>query len=121
MTSQGLGYKINPQNLGKIFFRLPLISFYLNESSKDKMENKSFMKYCDSLINRTTEISQNQKVDNYTRAKDEKAITCARNACDKNGTKTCTACKLVKYCSSECQRAHWATHRESCLKNRSSK
>ena len=39
-------------------------------------------------------------------------------ACDKegDGLKACTACKLVKYCNSSCQRAHWRKHKKECKK-----
>ena len=37
-------------------------------------------------------------------------------ACGKGGDslKTCTACKLVKYCSIDCQRAHRPQHKKAC-------
>jgi hypothetical protein len=28
--------------------------------------------------------------------------------------KTCKACMLVRYCSAECQRKHWPTHKKPC-------
>jgi hypothetical protein len=35
-----------------------------------------------------------------------------------NGTKLkiCTACKLMKYCSVECQKNHWKHHKKACKK-----
>lgn len=30
--------------------------------------------------------------------------------------KTCTACKLVKYCNKHCQRAHRCEHKNECMK-----
>ncbi|OJA14610.1 hypothetical protein AZE42_07966 [Rhizopogon vesiculosus] len=34
--------------------------------------------------------------------------------CPKQGTKACSACKLVSYCSKECQRNHWRIHKHDC-------
>ena len=47
---------------------------------------------------------------------DDNIMKCA--ACDKGGggLKGCTSCKLVKYCSVSCQRAHWPNHKKECKK-----
>ncbi|KAG9313498.1 hypothetical protein JVU11DRAFT_5824 [Chiua virens] len=34
--------------------------------------------------------------------------------CENPGKMACGSCKLVSYCSKECQRAHWATHKSDC-------
>ncbi|KAH8101977.1 hypothetical protein BXZ70DRAFT_987516 [Cristinia sonorae] len=34
--------------------------------------------------------------------------------CTEKGTFTCSACKLVKYCSKQCQREHWLEHKKVC-------
>ncbi|KAF6752082.1 hypothetical protein DFP72DRAFT_991169 [Ephemerocybe angulata] len=34
--------------------------------------------------------------------------------CDQPGTKACSGCRLVSYCSQECQRAHWKRHKLDC-------
>ncbi|TEB22400.1 hypothetical protein FA13DRAFT_1741056 [Coprinellus micaceus] len=34
--------------------------------------------------------------------------------CEKPGTKVCTGCRLVSYCSRECQSAHWKRHKLHC-------
>jgi hypothetical protein len=43
---------------------------------------------------------------------------CVRRA-DGGGVDTafhrCARCKCVKYCSEECQRTHWRTHKASCV------
>ena len=31
------------------------------------------------------------------------------------GFHRCARCKCVKYCSEECQRTHWRTHKASCM------
>jgi hypothetical protein len=33
-----------------------------------------------------------------------------------DGLKTCTACKLVKYCSVACQKSHRPKHKQECKK-----
>ncbi|KUJ10494.1 uncharacterized protein LY89DRAFT_558780, partial [Mollisia scopiformis] len=34
--------------------------------------------------------------------------------CRKKGERFCTTCNLVKYCSKECQDAHWDSHQKDC-------
>ncbi|KIP03296.1 hypothetical protein PHLGIDRAFT_245089 [Phlebiopsis gigantea 11061_1 CR5-6] len=34
--------------------------------------------------------------------------------CLKDGTAVCTNCRLVLYCSKECQKRHWKVHKEDC-------
>ncbi|KAF8891944.1 hypothetical protein CPB84DRAFT_1368633 [Gymnopilus junonius] len=34
--------------------------------------------------------------------------------CDKDGKMTCGECKLVSYCSKDCQRSHWRSHKQDC-------
>jgi len=54
-----------------------------------------------------------------TTSSKETTSTCAN--CGKGeeagiNLKACTACKLVKYCSRECQIAHWPHHKKECKK-----
>ncbi|KAF9239784.1 hypothetical protein BU15DRAFT_46298 [Melanogaster broomeanus] len=35
-------------------------------------------------------------------------------ACEKPGKLACSACKLVSYCSKECQKIHWKIHKRDC-------
>ena len=34
--------------------------------------------------------------------------------CEKRGTMVCSGCRLVKYCSKECQMKHWPAHKFDC-------
>lgn len=34
--------------------------------------------------------------------------------CGNPGTKKCSQCKAVFYCSTECQRKHWPEHKKTC-------
>jgi hypothetical protein len=42
----------------------------------------------------------------------EVANFCA--VCDKDASSRCSRCQGVRYCSTQCQREHWATHKEIC-------
>lgn len=43
-------------------------------------------------------------------------MKCAACGTDGDGLKTCTACKLVKYCSVTCQKNHRRKHKKDCKK-----
>jgi tetratricopeptide (TPR) repeat protein len=47
---------------------------------------------------------------------DEICASCGITGVDNVGLKKCTACKLVKYCSVECQRNHRPQHKRDCKK-----
>lgn len=36
--------------------------------------------------------------------------------CGQKADKICLQCKAVHYCSNECQKSHWKTHRKKCKK-----
>ena len=36
--------------------------------------------------------------------------------CSNLGDQRCGKCKQVHYCSKECQKAHWATHKQTCTR-----
>jgi len=45
---------------------------------------------------------------------DEVCASCGKSAVDDIKLKFCTACKLVKYCSVECQKNHRPKHKKAC-------
>jgi tetratricopeptide (TPR) repeat protein len=47
---------------------------------------------------------------------DEVCANCGKSAVDDIKLKICTACKLVKYCSVECQKNHRPKHKKTCKK-----
>src|SRR5210317_1224568 len=47
---------------------------------------------------------------------DEVCANCGKAAVDNIKLKICTACKLVKYCSVECQKNHRPQHKRACKK-----
>lgn len=49
---------------------------------------------------------------------EHKASSCANPKCSKqNCSERCGGCKKVFYCSAECQKAHWVTHKTTCKAN----
>ena len=49
----------------------------------------------------------------YNQAKQNKI--CARNTCDKIGSKKCARCFVAFYCSKECQLLDWKKHKITCF------
>ena len=43
------------------------------------------------------------------------------NSCGQQGTKRCSKCQTVYYCSKECQKAHWKIHKKACSEIHSTK
>ncbi|EJK71362.1 hypothetical protein THAOC_07207, partial [Thalassiosira oceanica] len=45
---------------------------------------------------------------------DEACANCGKQGSDTVVLKNCTACRLVKYCGVDCQRAHRKQHKKAC-------
>ena len=41
-------------------------------------------------------------------------MSCAADGCTAEGTKRCGRCATVAYCSADCQRRHWTSHKAGC-------
>lgn len=44
---------------------------------------------------------------------------CANSKCGELGKSKCASCRLVSYCSVQCQKGHWQQHKGSCKKSKS--
>ena len=58
-----------------------------------------------TLLDSSTDLSEVPK---------ETCANCAKEEDEDNNLKFCGACKLVKYCSAACQRAHRPLHKREC-------
>ncbi|KIM26468.1 hypothetical protein M408DRAFT_72721 [Serendipita vermifera MAFF 305830] len=45
----------------------------------------------------------------------------SRTRCPNTGTRACSACRLVLYCTPDCQKTHWRQHKEDCKHEMNSK
>lgn len=43
---------------------------------------------------------------------------CGNGGCGEVGKLKCTACQSINYCSAECQKVHWASHKVACKQAR---
>lgn len=41
-------------------------------------------------------------------------LQCSADGCENKGTKICTNCKRIWYCSTDCQGVHWPKHKSVC-------
>ncbi|KAF7768314.1 hypothetical protein Agabi119p4_7557 [Agaricus bisporus var. burnettii] len=51
---------------------------------------------------------------NFSKTTTQSCYLCHKNGTKKKPLKSCSSCKSALYCSLECQRTHWRTHKEYC-------
>jgi hypothetical protein len=56
--------------------------------------------------------------DQWRPEKDSKKLSLCANCGNANNLKYCSACKVVHYCSTECQKNHWSSHKADCKRYR---
>ncbi len=108
--------------ISKIFNNLGFIYKELSECAHDPRQKKELLSK--SVMWLTKSAKKNNGLSQKTlgeikQEKDKKKI-CA--ACDARvvGPGCCGGCKLVYYCSRECQKAHWPIHKDTCKNNEQS-
>jgi len=82
-----------------------------SESCKDSASKSSDDGVCEvigKLQNMSTADKDNEDI-SY-------CANCGKGEEESNKLKACTACKMVKYCSRECQIAHRSQHKKACRK-----
>lgn len=87
---------------------------------KDKLGPQLYMNlnviiYGDKIpLHYRMNVPEPQQLSHKNRDSSNPVYPCGRNGCNNPGKQRCGRCKLVVYCSKECQRAHWAEHKQSC-------
>jgi hypothetical protein len=72
------------------------------------------LEYCGKCFYDFREMNLAWRMEAETLDSQEKSLQCARIDCSKYGEKICNRCKLVRYCSVECQKNCWKEHKKSC-------
>ena len=118
-TSNGIGLAINQQKFARVCFYLPYVGLYLKHLAEGETD-LSFLNYCDARLPVEEQDSPLITDGIEKKVKESEACinACGKPACGKTGTKRCNGCKAISYCSVDCQKAHWPSHRDECLKNR---
>ena len=86
----------------------------------DDPETGASLMYCYTHVSEYCPFCMVDYSENNEREKQEARIHrrtgCAAKDCLKTGLTSCAACTSVKYCSAECQKAHWKSHKAYCKK-----
>merc|ERR1719252_272220 len=73
--------------------------------------NKENFKIYESFINSDSMKSGGERETRLTRIGRTECAFCFKEAPNKKEFKQCGNCKLVSYCSRECQKNHWEVHK----------
>ena len=71
---------------------------------------------CDDMIGKLQNISTDDNTDNKEDIVLSVCANCGKGEEEGSNLKSCAACKLVKYCSRDCQQAHRLKHKRECKK-----
>lgn len=100
----------------------PEIVLHLLASSQDPREllagfpfeaippTTELFKLCLELAYNNENTESTAQKDTISMSTENSCAQCATSGC----TKQCGGCKEVYYCSSDCQKTHWKTHRSTC-------
>ena len=72
------------------------------------------LEYCGQCFFDFREMNLMEKTQAEALDAKEKALECERHGCSNYGGKMCSRCKLVRYCSAECQMSCWKKHKKFC-------
>ena len=77
---------------------------------EERSELYAFAQHLKNIV----QLRSSQKHAEPELAEPASAISCAACGACKDGLKACSRCHTVKYCSRDCQRNHWKTHKPIC-------
>ncbi|ESK84859.1 hypothetical protein Moror_14953 [Moniliophthora roreri MCA 2997] len=94
----------------------PSIPGLLNSRAKQDEAIQTFMKNHDLFdFDTSTSLIKDTKVSpTIQRLSCAFHDTQAGTFCSRTGTLSCAGCRLVRYCSKECQKQHWKRHKRDC-------
>ncbi len=89
------------------------------EDSKQKAENSQeleFTDHKDGVAPAVTEQPKKEQTDNQETVLPNKCANCLKEPGENELFKKCGRCCSVRYCSADCQRAHWKSgHKQACI------
>ena len=88
------------------------VEMYIHMHSTHRQRHLSEIRCyrCDARADKTTEPSDCALCRMKLRVRPHPVCAC----CLQNASKVCGACRSVHFCSKECQRTHWKTHKPIC-------